>query len=811
MKTYVLFLTIIMMAVSFSVRAQHSLSGRVFDMDDQTTLPGAHVVVEGTHSGAFAGQQGYFQISQIAAGQYSLRVSFLGYTTRTIAIDVPLTEKLEIGLVRNATLTEEVIVSANRATGRIGATFTDLSKEDLLPSNLGQDLPMLISLTPSVIVSSDAGAGVGYTWMNIRGSDQSRINVTFNGIPLNDAESHGVWWVNMPDLVSSIESLQIQRGAGLSTQGSGAFGATINMQTNTLREKTYAELSSSTGSFNTMKHSVGFGTGLIHNHWTFDGRISRISSDGYIDRARSDLGSFYLSGGYYGSRTMVKGLVFSGNETTYQAWNGVPGDSLRTNRQFNPSGMFFDDQGQLQYYDNETDNYQQDHYQLHLSHAFIPELNANLSLHYTYGRGYYEQYRQNERFSRYNLPNVIIGEETISRSDLIRRRWLDNHFYGFTYSLNYNSFGSTTATLGGGLHLYDGDHFGEIIWARYAQHANIRHRYYDNNGFKRDFSSFIKLTQTFSPRLNGFVDLQYRTVSYDFLGLAWVNQELQPLEQQVVYHFFNPKAGVSFDINPSHNIYLYAGLANREPVRRDFTESSPESRPKPEHMQNIEVGYRYAANRTMLSVNAYLMNYRDQLVLTGEINDVGGYTRTNTDRSHRAGIELETAYIFGPMLQWRGNLTLSRNKIARIEEHYDLYDNNWNWTGTASKVYENTDIAFSPSLIGAGMLQFNPWPELGISLNTKYVGARYIDNTMSSDRMLDPYLVNDLRLNYTIKTRLFSELELKFMANNLFDVMYETNAWIYKGIVGDNGLMTIEDGYFPQAGRHFLGGVVVRL
>jgi iron complex outermembrane receptor protein len=445
-----------------------------------------------------------------------------------------------------------------------------------------------------------------------------------------------------------------------------------------------------------------------------------------------------------------------------------------------------------------------------MAHAFHPGLNARLSLHYTYGRGYYEQYRQDEKFSSYDLPPVMLGGQTISRSDLIRRRWLDNHFYGLTYSVNYNTFGKTNATLGGGLHIYDGDHFGEIIWARYAQHANIRHRYYDNNGFKRDFNSFVKIEHEPLANLHAFADMQYRFVSYDFVGLAWVNQALQPLEQNVVYHFFNPKAGLTYDISPSQHMYLFAGIANREPVRRDFTESTPNSRPRPERMQNIELGYRYGAKRLMLAANAYLMNYRDQLVLTGEINDTGGYTRTNIEKSHRAGVELEAGYIFGRMLQWRGNLTLSRNKIDRYVEYSDQYDNDWNWTGSAEQLYKNTDIAFSPPVIAASILQFNPVNSLDISLNTKYVGQRYIDNTMNKERMLDPYLVNDLRFNFRVGSSLFRELEFVFQVSNLFDVMYETNAWIYKGVVGDSGLVTIEDGYFPQAGRHFLAGVFVR-
>ncbi len=788
----------------------YSISGRVTDREEGIALPGAHLVVEGTHNGGFADRNGFFRLDGVPAGTHTIRVSYLGYETLEAGIELTADLQVDFVLQKSPTLAGEVVVTATRATGRLAATYTDMGREDLMARNLGQDLPFLIQMTPSVIVSSDAGTGVGYTWMNIRGSDHTRINVTLNGIPVNDAESHGVWWVNMPDVVSSLDNLQIQRGVGLSTHGSGAFGATISMQSTSLRDQTHAELNTSAGSYGTLKNTLSFGTGLLGERWSFDGRISRVSSDGYVDRASVDLGSFHFSGGYYGKNTMVKAVALSGRETTYQAWNGVPGDSLQTNRRFNPSGMYTDGQGVLRFYDNETDNYQQDHYQLHLSRAVIPGLVANLSLHYTYGRGYYEQYRENERFSRYDLPDVEIGGQTISRSDLIRRRWLDNHFYGFTYSLNHNNPGLFGATLGGGYHLYDGDHFGEIIWARHAQYADIRHRYYDNNGFKRDFNSFLKLTHEPVPGLEGFVDLQYRFVSYDFTGLAWVHQELVPLGQNVVFHFFNPKGGFSWSPGSSGTWYIYAGMVSREPVRRDFTESSPESRPRPETMHNLELGYRHAATRWKLGANAYLMNYKDQLVLTGEINDTGGYTRTNIDRSYRAGIELEAAWIFNRWLQWEGNATLSRNKIARFVEHSDQYDNAWNWVGVHQQVYEDTDIAFSPPVVAASTFLLNPLEDLTLGFTSKYVGRRYIDNTMSADRMLDPYLVSDLRLNYTLRPGLLRELELVLQVNNLFNVLYETNAWIYKGVVGDAGLVTIEDGYFPQAGRHYMVGLNVR-
>ncbi len=786
--------------------SQHLLEGRVFDLTDQTPLPGANIVIKGSYKGVFSNESGHFALQQLPAGELTLQVSFLGYGTRELLVLLPSSGPLEIGLERTATLTGEVVVVGLRADGRTPATYTNVSGEELSARNLGQDLPFLISLTPSVIVSSDAGAGVGYTWMKVRGSDDTRINVTLNGVPLNNPESHGVWWVNTPDIATSVDNMQIQRGVGLSTHGAGAFGATISLQTKDLRETTYAEIENAFGAFNTMKNSVTFGTGLLRDKWAFDGRLSKISSDGYVDRATSDLKSFYLSGSYYGKNTIVKAITFSGTEKTYQAWNGVPGYLLETNRTYNPSGLYFDSDGNPQFYDNETDNYQQDHFQLHLSHAFNPGLTAHTALHYTKGRGFYEQYRYNERFSRYNLPNVVIGEQTISRSDLIRRRWLDNDFAGLVYSLNYNSFSALSMTFGGGYNVYSGDHFGEIIWARYAAHASLGHRYYDNDALKKDFNTFVKASYEVLPGMNLFADLQYRFVDYTFEGPAWVLGEVMPLDQQVSFNFFNPKAGVNWAFSPSSTVYAFVGIGNREPVRRDFTESSPDSYPRHETLRNIELGYRFQGRRSLLAANLYLMDYKDQLVLTGQINDVGGFTRTNIDNSYRAGIELEAGFIINPKLRWQGNAAFSRNKIDLFVEYSDAYDNDWNWTGYDMREYRNTDIAFSPSVVAASSFAWEPLKNLFLNFSSKYVGKQYIDNTMSEERMLSGYFVNDLQFNYAFRPGFLREIELVFQVNNLFNELYETNAWIYKGLVGQE-LVTIEDGYFPQAGRHLMVGI----
>jgi iron complex outermembrane recepter protein len=795
-----------MVLITMSVFAQFSLKGIVRDASDNNPLPGANIRIKETFRGAHTSHNGRFGITGLQEGPLKLVISFMGYETAEVDLYIERNVELEILMDRLAHLSQEVIVNATRADSRTPSTHTNVSREMIQASNLGQDIPFLLSLTPSMVVSSDAGAGIGYTWMNIRGSDNSRINVTLNGIPLNDAESHGVWWVNMPDIASSTENVQIQRGVGTSTQGAASFGATISLQTTTLNDQAYAELFTSAGSFNTLRNTISFGTGLLGNNWAFDGRLSRITSDGYIDRSFSDLQSYYLSGGYYGKRTVLKAITFSGREKTYQAWNGVPGDVLDTNRRFNPSGMYFDEQGNMQFYDNETDNYQQDHYQLHLSHELNPMWTLSSSLHYTYGRGYYEQYRQNDRFSRYGLPNAEINSTPIARTDLIRQRWLDNHFYGFTYSGNYNSFSRLTGILGGGYNIYDGDHFGEIIWARIAQGFEKGYRYYDNNANKTDFNSFLKINYEVADGLFVFGDLQYRNIVYDFQGRGMVNNQVVPMDQRAEFHFWNPKTGVLYDLKNGHQTYLFFGISNREPVRRDFTESSPETRPRHETLRNLEAGYNFNGRNSSFGFNFYLMDYKDQLVLTGEINDVGGFSRTNIDRSYRTGIEIEAAYRFNRQLELSGNLTLSQNKIKEFIEYSDEYDGEWNWTGFRSQEYLNTDIAFSPTVIGSGKIYYRPAENVSVALFSKYVSSQYIDNTMSIERMLDPYFVSDLRIAYKIKSNLFNEIELTASVNNLFNADYISNAWVYKAWTNE-GLVTLEDGFFPQATRYFLAGL----
>ncbi|MDD3877076.1 MAG: TonB-dependent receptor [Bacteroidales bacterium] len=802
----ILFTAALLCFMPYWVMSQFSISGKLSDNEKSNPLPFGHISVENTYIVVSSDIDGLYKINNLPQGQYVIRASYLGF--ETLKKEVNLTENivLNFDLKQSTTLTEEVIIRATRSSSQNPVAQATINKQEIQSQNLGQDLPLLIQMTPSVVVSSDAGMGIGYTGMNIRGSDGTRINVTVNGIPVNDSESHGVWWVNMPDFASSVENLQIQRGVGTSTNGAAAFGATVNLQTNTLNADKYAEISNTIGSFNSMKNTISFGTGLLPSKWSFDGRMSHIRSDGYIDRASTQLQSYYLSGGYYSDKNIFKLIHFSGKEKTYQAWNGVPGDSLSTNRTFNSAGLYYEENGLEKYYENETDNYQQSHYQAHFSHQINQSLTLSTAGHYTSGKGYYEQYRAGDNFSSYQLPEVIIGNDTITETDLIRQKWLDNKFYGITYSLNYNSFAQFNLIFGGGYNVYEGNHFGEIIWAEISKGIPAKYRYYENDAYKTDLNNYIKVNYQIGM-INFFGDVQHRHINYEFLGKAVINSNVEELEQTVMFNFINPKAGFTIELNPQNSIYGFWGIANREPVRKDFTESSPDSRPKHETLNNFEFGYKRNSKNYFLAANAYLMKYKNQLVLTGEINDVGDYSRTNIDGSYRAGLELESSIRFTDFLSWGFNFTYSKNKIKNYIEHYDIFDENWNWLGTDSISYKNTDISFSPNIIAASTISIKPFKNFDVDILSKYVGNQFIDNTSSKDRMLKAYLVNHLKLTYKLEIKLIKHIECIFMVNNFLNEKYITNAWVYNGIINQGEAVALEDGYFPQAGRHFMFGL----
>lgn len=764
------------------VWAQLSLSGKVLDGVKRRALSGATVTLSNGQS-LVAGQNGQFSFSDLPPGTYHLKISYVGYQAYERSIALKSNQELEIVLNPLALSGDEVVIRATRASAQTATTFRNLDKAEIEKNNVGQDLPFVLNQTPGVVVSSDAGAGVGYTGIRIRGSDATRINVTLNGIPFNDPESQATYFVNLPDFISSVDNIQVQRGVGTSTNGAGAFGASINLQTTTRRDTAYAELDNTYGSFNTLKNTVNLGSGLINNQFSIDGRLSRIISDGYIDRASSKLRSYFLSGAWYGKNTLIRANVFSGAEKTYQAWNGVPEDQLAINRRFNEFT-----------YDDQTDNYWQDHYQLLYAHRFSTQLSMSGAFHYTYGRGYYEEYKTGEEFAKYGLNPISIGGTTIDQTDLIRRRWLDNDFYGMTFNFNYQPAAGLELVWGGAYNEYDGDHFGEVIWAQYASQTGIRHRYYDNNGFKTDLNNYFKATyQKGSWTFYG--DLQYRRVSHDFVGY---NNNLQNVAQNVQLDFFNPKAGITYQLRNGDQLYSSIAVAHKEPNRDDFVNSTPASRPKAERLLDWEAGYRLQRKHYGISANTYLMRYNDQLILTGQINDVGEYTRQNVPDSYRLGLELDAWCQLSPRWRWTGNLAISRNKIKHYVNYVDDYDN----STQVATAYHDTDIAFSPSVVGGSTLGYVPFKNAEISLISKYVGTQFLDNTANAGRQLDAFLVNDLRLAYQFKTTAVKNIGLSLQVNNLFNELYEPNGYTYGFISG--GQLNTYNNYFPQATRNFL-------
>ncbi|GIV36563.1 MAG: TonB-dependent receptor [Cyclobacteriaceae bacterium] len=800
------------MLLPFVLPGQSRLEGIVRDARTQQPLSGATVQLLNSGKIAVTDDQGRFVFTGLSENSAIAEVRFLGYKpVRTqLAAGTVTTVDLEEGI----TFTDEVIVTATRASGKTPTTFSTVDKITLRKQNFGQDMPLLLNWTPSVVTTSDAGNGIGYTYINIRGSDATRINVTLNGIPYNDSESQGVFWVDIPDIASSTENIQIQRGVGTSTNGPGAFGATINLQTLSQRSNPYAEIIQSAGSFNTWRTTAGFGTGLLNNHWTIDGRFSRITSDGFIDRASSRLQSYYFSAGYNTRRTTLKAVVFGGHERTYQSWYGVPESRLRndtTAMLITAANEGWDEEQtahllssnsrtfNIYTYKDQVDDYAQDHYQLHAAHRFAQNLTGNMALHYTYGRGFYEEFRKNDRLSRYGLSSVIIGDSVISRTDIIRRRWLDNDFYGFTYSLQYES-ASLSLTWGGAWNRYDGRHFGEIIWARVSD-VPKDYRYYYSDARKTDFNSFFKATWQINDRLSLFGDVQVRTIDYQTAG----NDNRQnTFDVDVEYTFFNPKAGLTCQLNSTAQLYMSYAVANREPVRRDFIDNPFNQWPRPERLGNLEAGYRLQNKNYALNANLYWMNYKDQLVLTGELNDVGAAIRTNVDRSYRAGIELDFTGTISPRLIWSGNITLSRNKIKEFTEVLYNYGDNWEFDPPQEvrRTYRNTDIAMSPNFIAGSVLAYKPVQRTEVALLSKYVGRQFLDNTSNKSRSIPEYFINDLRLSYSFKTARLQEVSFSFIINNLLDVAYESNGYTW-GYLG-GGVEYRENYFYPQAGRHAL-------
>lgn len=784
-----LFLGICYLLVSQIVLSQ-SISGKLLDAQTNQPIPSATVELDGRHI-TITDEDGQFIFNRIPAGSYLLKVSSVGYKSlekQINTVDGPFTLSLE----KWNLFMQPVEVKATRAGDRAPFTKTNISKKEIEKQNLGQDLPFLLNQTPSVVVNSDAGNGVGYTGIRIRGTDATRINMTINGIPYNDAESQGLFFVNLPDFASSVNNIQIQRGVGTSSNGAGAFGATINFSTNEVNTQPYAEINNSVGSFNTWKHTVKAGSGLLNHHFTIDARLSKIRSDGFIDRASSNLHAVYISGAYLAPKTAIRFNFISGKEKTYQAWNGIPASKLITDRSYNSAGT---EKPGIPY-DNETDNYQQDHYQFFVNHEFNQKLTFNTAVFTTRGKGYFEQYKAQRSYSEFGLPDYVVGNSTLTETDVIRQLWLDNVFFGQVASLLYKS-NKNQVSFGAGWNRYNGNHYGELVWA--SQGVPDHHRWYDLDANKTDINTYLKYQYRIATGLELFGDLQYRRVLYTIEGF----RDNPALAVKQNYNFINPKFGLSYSIN-QYQLYASYSLGQKEPNRDDF-EAGANQIPKPEKLNDIEVGLDRKNGNNSWGLTAYYMAYKDQLVLTGKINDVGAYTRINIPRSYRLGLELQGSAILAPWINLNGNITLSQNKVKDFTEYYDDYDN----AGQKTISYTRTDIAFSPNIIGQATINLIPIKNLEIGLFGKYVGRQFMDNTSQKTRSLAAYYTQDARLSYTIQKKLFKEVNLILQVNNLFNKKYEPNGYTFSYQFG--GDLITENFYYPMAGVNFMLGVNVRL
>jgi iron complex outermembrane receptor protein len=659
---------------------------------------------------------------------------------------------------------------------------TNISKAQIALNNVGQDLPFLLENTPSVVVHADAGIGVGYTGIRIRGTDATRINFTLNGIPYNDAESMGTFFVNIPDFGSSVNSIQIQRGVGTSTNGAGAFGASVNLMTNEYNPNAYLSLQNTAGSFNSFKNNLVFGSGLINNKFTIDGRVSSIRSDGFIDRANSDLKSFFLSTTYWGEKSSLRLNVFSGKEKTYQAWYGVPEELLKTNRTYNPAGT--EKAGEP--YDNQTDNYTQTHYQLFYNKNINSQWKWNTAFYLTTGKGYYEEYKAGVDFLEYNID--VTGKTNVP-ADLVRRRWLDNNFYGQIAALSYVD-SLNDLTIGGGWSVYNGLHFGTLPYLD-LRFAPADYRYYDNDAIKREMNSYVKWERKLTKRFKSFIDLQYRFVNHEMNGFT----KNTDLEIERKFNFFNPKMGLTYQ---SKKIFYYTSIAvaNKEPNRDDF-EASATEQPRSEQLVDLETGFEFKRPKYAINANVYYMNYKDQLVLTGKINDVGAYTRTNVPKSYRAGLELQFKYSFNKYFNSSYSITYSQNKIEAFTEYIDDYDQ----FKQVAIQHKNTNIALSPSLITNRTFNWKPNDKLSVFWTTKYTSEQFLDNTQNKDRKLDAFFINDLNAQWTVMNKRKFTMLLQVYANNVLDVQYAPNGYTFSYIY--DRTLTTSNNFYPMAGRNY--------
>jgi len=808
-----------------------TIAGKITEQVTGNSLAYVSVFLEPTGRQSLSDQNGDYTFSSVPVGEYLLVVKISDFNVLTKAVAVvnastiaDLTMIPTSPDVISPVVSRQVEVQSSRADAKTPMAYTGVSKEQIKVLNNGQDMPYMLRFTPSLIATSDAGNGVGYTGLWIRGSDPSRINVTVNDIPINDPESQQVFWVNMPDLASSAD-VQVQRGVGTSSNGAASFGGSIRVGTNFLNSKPYAELINSYGSFNTLRNTLMAGTGLIADKFTVDVRLSHINSDGYIDRASSDLKSFYTAAARYGKSSTLKLVVFGGAERTYQSWYGSPVSRLTNDRDSmlthaSNNGLTEKETENLlnsgrtyNYYTyrNQVDDYKQTHYQLHYSNYFN-KIILNAAAHYTNGSGFYEEYKEDESFGRYGLNDVVIVNDTITETDVVRRRWLRNHFFGTVGSLNYKTKKQST-TLGWSVNGYIGEHYGEFVWMQFAGENFEGDRYYQGNSNKSDASAYIKSSYSILKNLDVYADLQVRNINYVASG---VDNDIRNYIVDDQFLFFNPKAGINYQANKKSRLYASFAVGNKEPNRNDYIDASPGKTPKHETMYDTELGYQCRSEQMFFGLNFYNMHYDNQLVLTGAVNDVGAPVRINVNDSYRRGIEIEFGTKWKNLILWNANLTLSQNRILKFDESIIDYTEGYDVRITK---YEDTEIAFSPSVSGASNLQVNLWQRrpatdtesfklLSLRLLTKYVGKQYLDNTANDALAIAPYFVNDVQLMYDVKSTVKTSWTISFNVNNAFDSMYSSNGYAFSYIAGNR---INEAFYYPQAGRHFMVTVGVKV
>ncbi len=805
MERKILFFIILILAAAGPVTGQRysgMITGRITDEAGEP-MAGASVVIESLRAGVAADNDGRYALRGLRDGTYSLRISFTGYEPLDTVVVVRGTTVADASLREGLFLAEEVIVRGSRAGNRTPMAHTTVHASELRERDLTRDMPYLLSLTPSVVETSDAGNGIGYTSLRIRGTDASRINITIDGIPLNDAESQQVFWVDLPDLASSAGSIQIQRGVGTSTNGAGAFGASVNISSMTLPADPGAAAEISYGSFNTLRASARAWSGMVDDRFSMMVRASAISSDGFIDHSASDLKSAMVTGIWSGPADMIRFNLITGSETTGISWWGVPAEVLPENRRYNPAGEYEDNDGVMRYYEDETDVYTQNHYHLFHTHLFPGHVSLNTGLHLTTGKGYYEEQKSDIDPFEYGIAGLMPYDPAITETDIVQRKWLDNLFYGAVWSL-IKQGNRAEWTLGGALNRYDGDHYGRIKWLEYPGNLVPGHEWYRNNGLKDEFNVYGKVNAAVSGSLNAFLDLQLRHITYRFTG---PDDDLKDLTGSHRFTFFNPKAGLFWSNGSGSEAFVSAALAHREPSRTDFKDAAgdPGATPRQERLTDLEGGYAYKNPRAAVSVILYYMHYNDQLVPTGQISNTGYPIMTNVPVSYRTGVELAGSYRPSPVATLRMNLTLSRSMIRDFKNYYFNYNtDDWSEEYLFSDL-GTVDIAYSPRVTGAAELELYPVERFSVRLTGKYVGKQYFDNTMSGERIISPYFVSNISAGYRLKVRKAGELTFRFMVNNLFNTMYENNA--YGGMWSEDGNEKTWAYFFPQTGINYTGGI----